>query len=96
MTGQDALLILLIADGEFAAFTFAGKLMDAEYTVIGAALTVDTHEPYSPPKVMLDVMIDKSYRNKQFTPVCQVYPDFGGGTCNPLTDEDEAIFTYIN
>ena len=63
MTGQDALLLILIADGESAAFTFASKLMNAENKVMGASITTDTYEPFSPPKILVDVIIDKSYRN---------------------------------
>ena len=63
MTAQDALLLLIIGDGEVAAETFLSKLISADYTAIGASITIDTVSPLSPPKVMIDVMISKSYRN---------------------------------
>ena len=57
MTGQDALLLLIIADGEVGAETFLSKLISASYTAVGASVTIDTVSPLSPPKVMVDVMI---------------------------------------
>ena len=65
MTGQDALLLILIADGETgsASDRFVQKLIDSSYTVMGAAIVTDTINPLTPPRVMVDVMIDSSYNN---------------------------------
>ena len=95
MTGQDALLLLLIADGEIIQPTFANYLMRETYTVIGASMTTDSYDVTSPADVMLNVMIDTVYRNTQHTTVCQVYPVFGGGTCEP-NDDVKAIFAAMN
>lgn len=63
MSGQDALLLILIADGESAAQTFVSKLISADYTVMGATIFVDTDSPLSPPDVLADILIDKSFTN---------------------------------
>ena len=44
---------------------------------------------------MIDVIIDKSYRNAQFTTPCLTIPDFGQGTCEPSVTEKE-IFAAMN
>lgn len=86
---------MLIADGETASTTFAEYLLQEAYTQIGARLTTDTYDPTSPPELMLNVMIDTSYRNKQHTTTCQVYPVYGGGTCEP-NDQEKEIFAAMN
>ena len=62
LTGQDALLLLLIADAEPAGTTFVSKLMDEEYTLIGASIVADPAVAVSP-EMILTVMIDEAYRN---------------------------------
>ena len=57
------MLLLIIGDGEVSVETFLSKLINPNYTALGASITIDTVSPLSPPKVMVDVMISYSYRN---------------------------------
>ena len=63
MTGQEALLLLLIADGITDNPTFSSYVTHRTYTVIGASMTTDQYDPTSPADVMLDIMIDTAYKN---------------------------------
>lgn len=65
MTGQDALVLILIADGEKVIPTerFVSKLLDPLYLVMGASIKKDDVSPLNPPKIMVDIVIDTSYRN---------------------------------
>ena len=56
-------MLLVIGDGEVSVETFLSKLINPNYTALGASITIDTVSPLSPPKVMVDVMISYSYRN---------------------------------
>lgn len=66
MTGQDALLLLLVANGEIDAIKFVTYLLgDAgSYVVMGASITIDGISASTPPQVIFDIMIDTSYNNK--------------------------------
>ena len=70
LSGQDAALLVVIADTELAASTFLSKLLDPLNLVVGASIVTDTVSPLTPPKVMVDIMIDTAYQNNQHTVTC--------------------------
>ena len=69
--------------------------MSADYTVMGATMTVDTFQNQTPPDIVLDIIVDSEYRNQQHTTPCQVDAYFGGGVCEP-DDVEKEIFEALN
>jgi hypothetical protein len=90
LKGMDALILLLMQ-----STTTQNALLSDVYTAVGAVIKKDTEAASTPPEWIIDVLVSKTFQNKQGTRPCRAEQWFGEGICKPTTREIE-LFNMIN